>query len=362
MTSAAPENRMNDTPEPKVAAPVSAVRPEAVPGPAVALAARLRSTKTSHRLALALVAVYVLVPLVFSGPRYMQPLVASLVIAGVAVPWAMLASLGGLVSFGHAAFFGVGSYASALLALRLGWPVLPALLAGGVIAAASSIAMLPALRLRGAYFALAMLAYQEIFRILVTEAEQVTGGARGLVSIPGFPTLSAGPLRWDLSSKLGAYYIVVSIVVAGMAVYALLRRSVHGLALSAMGETEDATRVLGVHTTVLKTWVLLLSAFLTGLAGAFNAHFIHFLDPEYAFSGTWSLLPTVAALMGGARTVTGPVVGAVFAYLADQLVFKPLIGHGHEIVYGLLLVFVVLFSPDGLLFIFKRRRAPRAAP
>ena len=303
----------------------------------------------------ALLAAYLAVPLLFGDQYWMSTLIAALVIAGIAVPWAMLAALGGLVSFGHAAFFGLGAYASALLTMKLGWSVLPAMLAGGVAATLSSILVIPALRLKGPYFALAMLAYAEIFRIVVTEAERWTGGAGGLLGIARLPSFSLFGATFDLSSKIGSYLVVLTMVCLSVCIYAWLKSSVYGFALAAMGESEDATKVLGVHTTLLKVVVLGLSAFLTGLIGAFNAHSINFLEPDYAFAGTWSLLPTVGALVGGFRYVTGPVLGAMFVYLCSQLLFKPLIGHGHEIVYGILLVIVVLVSPEGMLSLFSRK-------
>ena len=124
-----------------------------------------------------------------------------------------------------------------------------------------------------------------------------------------------------------------------------------------MHESEDATRVVGVNSVLLKSWMLLLSAFMTGTIGAFNAHTINFLEPDYAFNGIWSVLPIVAAIFGGYRTVTGPMIGAVVIYLVDQLVFKAVLSSGHQIVLGIVLAAMILFAPDGLLDLFKKRKA-----
>ena len=125
---------------------------------------------------LAIAVMYIAVPLLLGSNLYvMSLLVASIAIGGVALAWALLGNLGGMVSFGHAAFFGVGSYVSALLSMKLGVPVFAAMLLGGVGAAVASSAMLPTLRLKGPYFALAILAYAQIFRILATEWKSVTG-------------------------------------------------------------------------------------------------------------------------------------------------------------------------------------------
>lgn len=298
--------------------------------------------KTAAFLAFA----YIAVPLAVGSNTYVIGLiVAALTIGGIAVAWALLGNLGGMVSFGHAAFFGVGAYVSALLTLRGGWPVFPAMLVAGLGAAVASVATMPALRLRGPYFALAILAYAEIFRILATELKPVTGGAAGLLSIPRLPNV----LGLDFGSKLGGYFVILTIVVAAMAAYHLIRRSAYGLALKAMHDSEDATRVVGVNSTVLKAWMLVVSAFITGMVGAFNAHYINFLEPDYAFAGQWTTLAIVSAIFGGYRTVTGPLVGAVVVYLVDQLAFKPILPQGHQIVLGVLLGAMILFSPGGLM-------------
>ena len=295
---------------------------------------------------LALSVLYFAVPMLLGANLYvMSLLVASIAIGGVALAWALLGNLGGMVSFGHAAFFGVGSYVSALLSMKLGLPVFAAMLLGGVGAAIASIAMLPTLRLKGPYFALAILAYAQIFRILATEWKSVTGGAGGLSSIPRLPQIAGV----DFGSKVGNYLVILTIVLIFALIYHLIRRSHYGTALRAMHDSEDATRIIGVNSTFLKAMMLFLSAFMTGVVGAFNAHYINFLEPDYGFSGLWSTLPIVAAIFGGYRTILGPVIGAVVVYLVDQLVFKNFLPSGHQIMLGALLAGMVLFSPTGLL-------------
>ena len=295
---------------------------------------------------LVLSVLYFAVPMLLGANLYvMSLLVASIAIGGVALAWALLGNLGGMVSFGHAAFFGVGSYVSALLSMKLGLPVFAAMLLGGVGAAIASIAMLPTLRLKGPYFALAILAYAQIFRILATEWKGVTGGAGGLSSIPRLPQIAGV----DFGSKVGNYLVILTIVLIFALIYHLIRRSHYGTALRAMHDSEDATRIIGVNSTFLKAMMLFLSAFMTGVVGAFNAHYINFLEPDYGFSGLWSTLPIVAAIFGGYRTILGPVIGAVVVYLVDQLVFKNFIPSGHQIMLGALLAGMVLFSPTGLL-------------
>jgi branched-chain amino acid transport system permease protein len=296
-------------------------------------------------LAVLVFALYFGVPFVFGHDLYLMSLaVASLTIAGVALAWALLGNLGGMVSFGHSAFFGVGSYISALLTLKAGWSVFPAMLAGGAGAVVASIAMLPALRLKGPYFALAILAYAQIFRILATQFSGLTGGSSGVSSIPSLPTVAG----FDFGSKTGGYLVILSLVLVFALAYHFLRRSYVGLALRAMHESEDATRVVGVNSVMLKLSMLMLSALMTGLVGAFNAHYINFLEPDYAFNSSWAVVPIIAAIFGGYRTIVGPLVGAVVVYLVDQLILKTLLPTGHQIVLGMLLVAMIIVSPGGL--------------
>ncbi len=302
----------------------------------------------------AIALLYLVVPFFLKDNSYIRSLtVSSLIVAGVAVPWALLGNLGGMVSFGHAAFFGLGAYASALLSMKAGLPVLLAIPAGGLFACVASLAMLPALRLSGPYFALAILAYAHIFKILATELTSITGGSAGISSIPGLPDL----VKTDFLTGLGPYFLGLSIVLLFCVAYAWVRRSHYGIALRAMHDSEDATRVVGVNSVLLKSWMLLLSAFMTGTVGAFNAHIINFLEPDYAFNSSWSVLPIVAAIFGGYRTVTGPMVGAIVIYLVDQLIFKEVLSSGHQIVLGVVLAAMILFAPDGLLSLFRKRNA-----
>ncbi len=294
---------------------------------------------------------YIAVPLLLGSKQYVMSLiVAALVIGCVALSWALLGNLGGMVSFGHSAFFGIGSYASALVTIKLGVPVPLGILLGGAGALLASVAMMPVLRLRGPYFALAILAYAHIFRIIATEWTSLTGGSGGVANIPVLPTLAG----YDFATKTGAYFVILTIVLVFASVYAVIRRSHYGIALRAMHDSEDATRVVGVNSTLLKGLMLLVSAFMAGVAGAFNAHYINFLEPDYAFNALWVTIPIVAAIFGGYRSIAGPVAGALVVYLLDQLVFKSLIPTGHQLVLGGLLVAMIVFSPSGLLSLLRK--------
>ncbi|WP_426110373.1 branched-chain amino acid ABC transporter permease [Massilia sp. PWRC2] len=314
--------------------------------------------KNNIAIALLLLAAYVVVPLTLGANNYiMSMIVAAIIIGGVALSWALLGNLGGMVSFGHSAFFGIGAYVSAIVTAKLGVPVLLGVLLGGVGAVLASVVMLPVLRLRGPYFALAILAYAHIFRILATEWTSVTGGAGGVAGIPGFPVL----FGFDFGNKLGAYLIALTLVVLCAFTYQRIRGSYYGIALRAMHDSEDATRVVGVNSTLLKAAMLMVSAFIAGMFGAVNSHYINFIEPDYAFSALWVTLPIVAAIFGGYRTILGPVIGALVIYLADQLIFKSYLPTGHQLVLGVLLVAMIVLRPSGLMSLLNLKKKSKGA-
>lgn len=313
--------------------------------------------KIDKTIVAVLVAAYAVVPFALGANNYiMSMVVAALIIGGVALSWALLGNLGGMVSFGHSAFFGIGAYVSAISTVKLGVPVLLAVPLGGVGAVLASVVMMPVLRLRGPYFALAILAYAHIFRILATEWSSVTGGSGGVSGIPSFPTV----FGFDFGTKMGAYLIAITLLLLFALAYARIRASYYGIALRAMHDSEDATRVVGVNSTLLKGAMLMVSAFMAGVFGAVNAHYINFLEPDYAFNALWVTLPIVAAIFGGYRTISGPVIGALVVYLADQLLFKAIMPTGHQLVLGVLLVAMIVFSPSGLMSLLKKRKAAHA--
>ncbi len=306
-------------------------------------AARRHAGMPGAMAALALAALAVTVLAWGGNPYVMSITIAALLTGGVALSWALLGNLGGMVSFGHSAFAGAGAYVSALCTLKLGVPPALGIALGALGAAASALVMLPALRLRGPYFALAILAYAHIFRIAATEWTSLTRGAAGLAGIAPLPVLPG------LAPKASACLLAGLLVVGFALAYRAIRASHAGLALRAMHDSEDATRVLGVNSTLLKGAMLLVSAAMAGAIGAFNAHYIGFLEPDYAFGSAWVTLPIVAAIFGGYRTLAGPVVGALAVSLADQLLFKEWLPVGHQFLLGVLLVAMILASPSGLL-------------
>jgi branched-chain amino acid transport system permease protein len=279
----------------------------------------------------------------------LQVFVHALLFAGLALAWNIL-GLSGSISLGHAAFFGVGAYASALLSLESGvspWLSIPL---GGLLSAGLGLAMgLICLRLRGAYFALATLAFVEIPRVITDNWDGLTHGSLGLVGIQGLPLLHLGSWSVNVGSSItAAYYFILVYALILLGLVGLLFRSNLGLALQALREEEIAAEAVGIQVDVYRLSVLLLSAFFTGIGGACYAHLVGYIGPGLVFGIHFSAMPMVFAICGGRFTVFGPALAALILYPMDQFVFHPLLPAGHEFLYGAVLILSVLFMPAGL--------------
>lgn len=285
------------------------------------------------------------------NPYYLSIFIASLILGAVSLSWNLLAGICGQVSFGHAAFFGVGAYASAILTMKAGWNPYLAMVASGGIGVCAALAIgLPAFRLRGPYFALAILGFAEVMKLLALNLTWLTEGSQGIFNIPPPPPIRLGGATVDFyASRLTNYYFAALLMLAVyLAVYSL-RRSNAGLAMFAVHGDEETAAGIGVPVVRTKALALSVSAFFTALMGAFYAHYVHFLSPDSAFDGAWSVMPIVCSLFGGMGTFIGPSVGALVITGLDEFVFKKFFETGHKLFFGLLLAVVIVWAPSGLL-------------
>ena len=284
----------------------------------------------------------VLVSLFVTSNVVLNFLVFTLILAIAAQGWNLLGGYGGQYSFGHAAFFGMGAYVSAILQQRFGVNAYPALAFG--IAAAALLgyaigAMVFRAGLRGSYFALVTLAFAEVLRILAN-ATEITGGAAGLlISL----NLGAGNLQF---ANRSSFLILAAVLLAlAMLITLALEKSRIGAQLVAVRENEAAAAALGVDILAVKLRAISLSAALTGAAGALYAQYFLYIDSNIAF-GTWiSVEALLAPIIGGAGTVFGPLIGALILQGLSEGT-KMLIGKipGVDlIIFGVLLILVVRF-------------------
>jgi branched-chain amino acid transport system permease protein len=278
------------------------------------------------------------------GVRAMLQLFMWIALAG---SWNLVSGLTGYVSFGHVAFFGMGAYATAVLVVKAGWPWLPAALAGGVAACVLALVIgYPCLRLKGPYFAIAMLGLNEVLRALVSYFEGLTGGGSGL----SLPTLDA---------TVPVYY-VTGLVAAGVTLLTyLIVTSRFGLRLMTIREDEVAAEAMGIDTFQHKLGALLLSAAGPGIVGGLAARDQGYIEPVSVFPLATTITMIVMVLFGGKGTVWGPVLGAVVLFVFQELVWARFI-YLHQLLFGAVIVGVVLLMPRGVLGVLQvKYRLPR---
>lgn len=269
--------------------------------------------------------------------------------AVVAMAW-NLTALSGLISLGHAAFFGIGAYGVALMDHYGGGKIVWTLTAGAVGAAAYGALCAAVFRnLRGATFALVSLAAVEIPKAVADNWESVTHGSLGIVGIRPLPTIHVFGLPIDFASSITTqYYTLFAVFLAGTWIHHQAIHSRWGWALRAVREDEQAAGVLGVPVYAVQWSAITFSALLTGLCGGLYAHLHGFVEPPVVFSTHLSAMPLVLTILGGRFRWYGPALGTLVLYPLDQLVLHPVLPAGHAAVYGLVIVAAVLFFPKGL--------------
>ena len=267
-------------------------------------------------------------------------------ICGVA--WNVMGGYAGMFSFGQAAFFGIGAYTSSFLLLTFQVSPWIGLVAGGFISSLLAAAIgYPCSNLRGHYFAIASIAFAEIVRIVFTNWQMV-GAAEGLT----IPMLKESLAHFMFhSSKLPYYYIVLGFLLLAVAVCYWVSTSKMGYYFRAIKESHEIAQVLGVDVVRYRLYAIMISAFLTSMAGTFYAQYILYIDPDSVMILPISVQIVLVAMLGGAGTVLGPVVGsAVLVPLSEYsrawLGYK---GTGMDmIIYGTLITLISMYRPEGV--------------
>lgn len=303
-------------------------------------------------------AVAVLAPLALRSPAHQNLLVLTGVNVMLVASLDLLIGQSGLLSLGHAAFWGIGAYTSALLSLRAG-VAFPVALLGATSGAALCGVLIgyPSLRLRGHYFVLVTFIFGIIVTLLLTSLVTVTRGPMGLPGIP-FATV---PRPWGppvvlntFQDRVGYYYVVLAGVLLTLWVRRYVGNSRVGRALVAIREDEDLGQTLGIDTHGYKVGIFTLSTGLAGLAGSLYAHYTTFLAPEmFDFVASFDLF--VMNLVGGAGTPAGPVVGPVILTVVRDLLraVHPVLA---GILFGVFLIIAIAFLPQGLVGGWRRLR------
>lgn len=264
------------------------------------------------------------------------------------VAWNVMGGYAGMFSFGQAAFFGIGAYTSSFLLLTFRVSPWIGLVVGGVISSLLAAAIgYPCSNLRGHYFAIASIAFAEIVRIVFTNWQMV-GAAEGLT----IPMLKESLANFMFhSSKLPYYYIILAFLLLALAVCRWVSTSKMGYYFRAIKESHEIAQVLGVDVVRYRLYAIMISAFLTSMAGTFYAQYILYIDPDSVMILAISVQIVLVAMLGGASTVLGPVIGAAVLvplseYSRAWLGYK---GTGMDlIIYGTLITLISMYQPNGV--------------
>jgi branched-chain amino acid transport system permease protein len=302
-------------------------------------------------LALVLVSIFGL-PLVLRSPTYLHILVLLYLYAYLTTSWNLVGGFAGVLPLGHAAFFGIGAYTSTVLYVQYGVSPWFGMLLGGVIASITGVIIgLPTFKMRGAYFALATIAFGEGMRVMVENIDYLgpfkLNGPRGLQ----IPPLNVGLSNLMFPNKEPYYYIILVMLIVVLALTYIISRSKLGYYLNAGGEEPEAAMALGVNVARCKLIAMAMSSFLTALAGSFYAQFSLFIHPKSVISLDLSFEIAFIALIGGRGSIVGPVLGALLLRpVSDfsRIYFGATLPGLHLIIFGTVLILVMIYLPGGL--------------
>ena len=313
-----------------------------------------------HLVAVAVLAL-VLVPLPLVLPAAQQSVaVRVLIFAILSIGWNVMSGFGGMFSFGHAAYFGLGAYVSVWLLVERGISPWIGMLVGMVVAAAFAVLigfLALRYRLKGAYFALATFAFAEMLRLIAINSDLVNRAVG--YNVPLRPEPSWAYMQFPPGSA-NYFWIALALTVAALVVTILFLRSRQGRFIVAVRDDEDAAAALGIPVMRTKLITVALSGAISSVAGTFYVQYYFFIDPDVAFGSSVSIQAILPAVIGGVATIWGPVIGAaVLGPLNDvtaTLLRNPppaldfLQGRaGLDVVlYALLLILIVLLLPQGV--------------
>ena len=290
------------------------------------------------------------------SPYHLHILIMAGIFAILALSLNLLLGYTGQLSLGHAAFFGIGAYTSALLALKLEWSFWLALPCAAVASGIAGWAIgRLALKLRGAYFVLVTISFAGVISLVSINWMELTNGPLG---VPGVPPPDFGP--WSLRTKRAYYYLVLA---AAAFTYLVCHRLVHsriGRALVALRENEPLAESVGIDGTRCLVLAAVVSAALAGVAGSLYAHYTRFVSPE-VFLFTYTVTMVIMVIAGGQGTLLGPVIGALLFTALPEALREAVAWQWQMLAYGVVLVVLVFFLPRGIVPSFERWQRRRAA-
>ena len=282
-------------------------------------------------------------PFWIGSAYHLHVLIMAGIFAVLAMSLNLLLGYTGQLSLGHAAFFGIGAYTSALLTLKLEWSFWIGLAAGAALAGVAGWAIgRLALKLRGAYFVLVTISFAGVVSLVSQNWMELTNGPLGLPGIPA-PELA----WWSLRTKSAYYYLVLAAVAASYLVCRRLVRSRVGRAFLALRENEPLAESVGVDPTRYLVFATVVSAAMAGVGGVLYAHYTRFVSPEVFLFG-YTVTMVIMVIAGGKGTLAGPIVGALIFSALPEALREVLSWQWQMLSYGALLVLLVYFLPRGI--------------
>lgn len=297
-----------------------------------------------NNIAISLIALVlaVLFPIVFNQQYIITVGINCLMFSILSLSLNLITGYMGITSLGHAAFFGVGAYTAAILSTRFGINFFWTFIAATCMAAVFGILLgLPTLRIKGRYLAIVTLGFCEIMRMIELNWMSLTRGPQG---ISGIPKMSVFGMK--MMKPMQKYYVVLIVLVITVLIVMAIMNSRMGRAISAIRDDEIAADAMGINVFRYKIMVFAISSGLAGLAGAYYAHYMGFIDPN-AFNFDQSILILSMTIMGGMGSIPGSIFGAsILSILPEAL---RAVADYRQIVYGLLLAITVVCKPNGML-------------
>ncbi len=290
---------------------------------------------------LAVIAGLAVLPFIIENPYYLGITNLILIYTILCMGLNLILGYTGLLSLGHAAFYGLGGYATAILMTRYGFSFLPALIISGLLALIFGMLLgVPTRKVRGDYFCLLTIAFGEIFRLVAQAWIPFTGGAMGIVGIP-IPRI----FSWTIRSETDFYYLGLILVVFTYLSLVLLTASRFGRAFVAIREDELAASVMGINTPAYKILAFSIGSFYAGLAGSYLAVYQTTITPS-SFRLDESCLMIIMVIVGGMGSLLAPISGVIIMTLATEA-FRSLADY-RMLIIGVIMVTVLLFRPQGL--------------
>jgi len=306
-------------------------------------------------LIIIILAISLCVPLIIESPYILDIWITIFLQAFLNNAWNILGGYCGQPSFGHAAYFAIGAYTSTILFMDYNVSPWIGMIVGIFLAAILAVAMgYPSLRLRGPYFVFITIGFTEAIRLILINWERV-GGAMGLL----IPLKQSSLIHFQFDSKVPYYYIALLMLAAGVSMTYMIENSKLGSYFVATREDEDAAESLGINTAYYKTLAFVISAVLIALGGTFYAQYVLYIHPETTSTLRVSCTLLAMAVIGGAGTVLGPVVGAFLLVPLEEYARGLLGGQArglHLIIYAAALVVVATIAPGGIVGLISKTR------